>query len=313
MMVTKINSLIVGLIVCFCLISSFTAADCPFTGEWNPTGEKAELGDMVLAQKGTVVTGTATAFEKGKRSSKITGTVKGDTLTGKIMSTNELGKPEEFDMTLTISGDCKSLKGESRVFLGESYVDLDLGSWTIKGGAIDSGVRFIGINGQVEYCVPPSDCSDYPDNYDFVQISTVLPVGAHVRTGADSEAIVGFVDMSTFVLKSNSEAVVASPPEKDTRVKMIRGDIWATFKKMVKDGSMDIEMNQAVAGIKGTTLVLSETGTKSSVKVIEGTIEFTNKADGKKVEISTGQQASVTDNQMSPITTFDIAQESAKW
>lgn len=53
---------------------------------------------------------------------------------------------------------------------------------------------------------------------------------------------------------------------------------------MTKDGKMEISTTQAVAGIKGTTLVLTDDGQHSTLKVIEGTVEFTSLTNGKKLK-----------------------------
>jgi hypothetical protein len=76
---------------------------------------------------------------------------------------------------------------------------------------------------------------------------------------------------------------------------------------------MELDMSQAVAGIKGTTFVLGETGTTSTLKVIEGTVSFTAKATGQTVDVSTGQTVHADATGLSPVTSFDVNAESADW
>ena len=71
--------------------------------------------------------------------------------------------------------------------------------------------------------------------------------------------------------------------EHKSKIMMVAGNVWTNLKKMWTDGSMEIEMNQAVAGIKGTTLICEEANGVSTLKVLEGTVEFTSKATGEAV------------------------------
>jgi len=180
----------------------------------------------------------------------------------------------------------------------------------------DSGARFNGIQGQVEVfseCVHgiPPDKSTW--DWHFAQPNTILYVGDHVKTGEDSSAILGFADMSTFVLKQESEIVLASPPEKDSKLKLVAGNIWVNIKKIAEGGSVEVELNQAVCGIKGTTFVVSSDGKQSALQVIEGTVALTGKADGKTVPVTAGRQVTATNQGLGTATTFDPAVAQADW
>lgn len=192
---------------------------------------------------------------------------------------------------------------------------------TLPPGCKDSGVRFTAINGQVEVF---SECRDSnwqttiltDSNWKFAQRDTVLFYDDHIKTGEDSTATVGFADMSTFVLKPESEIVVASPPDEanwKVKLKLVLGNVWINTKKIIEGGSMEVETNQAVAGIKGTTFVVSTDGKTDTVQVIESQVEVTGKADGKKVTISGGQQVSATGSGVGSPTTFDVAAVTADW
>jgi len=125
----------------------------------------------------------------------------------------------------------------------------------------DSGAAFSGLTGQVEILVPGAK------DWKLVKLDTIMPVGSHIRTQEDSTAILSFPDMSTFVLKEDSEVIITTPPEKESKLSLIAGNIWVNVKKMVYEGSMEIEMNQAVAGIKGTTFIAEENGNTSTLKL----------------------------------------------
>ena len=173
---------------------------------------------------------------------------------------------------------------------------------------VDSGARFTSISREVEF-----QHEGDKDRWGPAKMDTQLCVDDHVRTSEDSSAIIGFSDLSTFVLKPESEIVVTLPPARDSKLKLLFGNIWVNVKKMATNGTLEVDMSQGVAGIKGTTFVLSETGTTSTLKVIEGTVSFTAKATGQTVEVSTGQTVQADATGLSPVTSFDVNAESADW
>ncbi len=204
--------------------------------------------------------------------------------------------------TITIAGiSCKTKKGQPA---------LDVpGGITLKRTSADVGAQFSGMNGEVEVWLPGTP----PDAWKLAKLDTPLPVGARVRTAEDSSCIIGFGDMSTFVMKPETMIEINTPPGKDNKIQLISGDVWINFKKMFKDGSMDVQMNQAVAGIKGTTLVVSDDGQTSTLKVIEGSVELTAKAGGKTETVNAGESLSATATGFAAKGTFDAAAESAAW
>lgn len=82
---------------------------------------------------------------------------------------------------------------------------------------------------------------------------------------------------------------------------------------MMKDGSMIQEMSQAAASIKGTTLILNETGTESTVKVIEGTVEFKLLDSSKSVLVYKGESVTASKNGLSGKTIFNPMEELKSW
>ena len=82
---------------------------------------------------------------------------------------------------------------------------------------------------------------------------------------------------------------------------------------MVEDGSMEVEMSQAIAGARGTTFICEEVGGTSVLKVIEGTVEYTSKASGKKIEVNGGQMAAADSKGLGKVTTFNINAELETW
>jgi len=170
---------------------------------------------------------------------------------------------------------------------------------------IDSGARFAGLTGQVDII--------FNGKRRAAKMGDVIPVSAVIVTEEDSSAIISFIDMSTFVVKPETNIIVSAPPEKDSKLKLVAGKIWANVKKMAKDGTMEIEMNQGVAGIKGTTFVCEEKDGRSALKVIEGIVDFKSKTNGNTVKVNTGEMVEATTNGLSEIAKFDISEESESW
>jgi len=151
----------------------------------------------------------------------------------------------------------------------------------------DSGVRFSGLNGQVEYKNP--DMEDWA----FAELSTVLFEKAIIRTEDESSAVLSFTDMSTFVLKANSSVVVSTKGGRTTKIDLLIGNLVVNFKKMIRGGSMAVKMNQGLAGTKGTIFSCTEQGGISKVEVLEGVVLFTSIKDGRSVDVAGGNMASV--------------------
>ena len=182
----------------------------------------------------------------------------------------------------------------------------------------DSGVRFSGIGGQVEVCIPvgydENGKEDYGDEtWEFAEYGMVLPYGTAIRQQEDSYVLLSFPDMTTFETEKEGTIILSGPPEKESQFQILYGNLKGNVKQMLKDGSMQIEMSQAVAGIKGTTFVLNEDGTTSTLKVIEGSVEFTAKADGRTETVNAGEMLSATANGMGEKQAFDTAAELAAW
>lgn len=177
-----------------------------------------------------------------------------------------------------------------------------------SGMNMDSGTRFSDISGNVD--VAP--CND-PEDYDVARIGMTLYVNDHIRTGRDSSAVLSFTDMTTFIMGPETIIVLESPPQSDSKIRLVWGNVKANIKKILKDGSMNITMNQAVAGIKGTVLVAEETGTESRIKVIEGTVELTDLESGRAFEVNKGQTLAVSEEGFSEVEEFDVVKEKEEW
>lgn len=171
----------------------------------------------------------------------------------------------------------------------------------------DSGVRFSSISGEVS--VRPNDEDD--DSYEFAEMDMVLYDRDRIRAIEKSGAVLSFSDLSTFELKEESVIVLNVGHEK-SRVNLFFGKLWVNVKKMVLDGNMDVEMNQAVAGIKATIFICEDDGKTSRIKVLEGSVTLTPPGQ-RGVTVSAGEQASVTNGVLSRVSDFDIEEELKTW
>lgn len=158
----------------------------------------------------------------------------------------------------------------------------------------------------------------YDDNGNFVdayspELGEELAVNAVIITKGDSGVQLSLRDMTTFVIKSNSKVRVGDQTEDKNKLSILAGHVWGNVKQVIKDGSMDMEMSQAVAGIKGTTFILEDDGKTSTVKVFEGVVEVTPLNGGNPVLVEGGNMVSVTQAQFGNVQSFDMDKELATW
>lgn len=172
----------------------------------------------------------------------------------------------------------------------------------------DSGIRVSDLYGEVQV-----RRGDNEDIWDLVELDTVLYVGDHIKTSSDSGCILSMLDMTTFVIKPESEIIITVPSGQDSKIDLLLGNIYTNVQKIFTHGTMEVEMNQACAGIKGTTFVCEETGSKSTLKVLEGTVNLTSKTTGKAVSVGAGEMAVADASGSLNKSTFNIAQEAKKW
>jgi hypothetical protein len=223
-------------------------------------------------------------------------------------------------VSITVSGSLGSgsARGEQTALYVVSYNNgmLVQGQyvyqWITKSEEVikDSGTRFTSISGTVEIA---SEEQYQLGQWGYAKLDMVLNVGDHIRTGEESSCILSFADLSCFVMQEETHIILNAPPDRDDKIALVWGKIKANIKKMMKDGSMEIDMSQGVCGIKGTTFVCEEDGETSTLKVFEGTVEFTSKATGDSVMVGAGQKASADDTGLSEVTDFDTDAGEEEW
>lgn len=179
----------------------------------------------------------------------------------------------------------------------------------ISFGLRDSGARFSSMSGKVLIFHDGETIKDA----EFAKLDQVIYVLDHIVTEEESTVIIGQADLSTFIIKEESEIFITVAPEHDSKIGLVAGTIWGNMKKMWKDGTMEIEMSQACMGIKGTTFVLEERQGSSTTKVLEGVVEVTSKRTQQKILVNAGYMVTATATGLSPLKKFSTVKEEASW
>ncbi len=147
-----------------------------------------------------------------------------------------------------------------------------------------------------------------------------IPRGATIKTGGDSYVTFHLYPGSVyesgkteFTLGPRSSVKLAKQEEAkglwSTNSGILLMNIKNNLNQMITEGTLDVTMNQAVAGRKGTIAVFIETEGVSTVKVLEGKITFTSKSTGKTIDVLPGETVSADKNGLSEVTKFIIEDE----
>ena len=175
--------------------------------------------------------------------------------------------------------------------------------------AEDSGARFSDLSGEIDVRPQANE-----EDWKIAKLEMVLNVDDHVKTAEKSTAIISFADMTTFVMKPQSEIILSSSAAKDTQVKLLSGNLWVNVKKMMKDGSMDIEMSQAVAGIKGTNITCgSPNRDEDHIQVLRGLADVLIKESQQRILVSEGEELVVKKGQPPEKVQFDPQKVNDEW
>ena len=173
----------------------------------------------------------------------------------------------------------------------------------------DCGVRFRDLTGDV--AVKPCDGDD--DAYENAEFDMILHYCDEIKTEEDSEATLGLVNQSSFVIKEKSIVVLPPYEGEVSNIRMIAGVIWVNMKKMVKNGEMLMDGTQAVAGIRGTIVAAEETGKETRFWLLAGKVDVTSKKTGKKVVLEAGQMTTTGTDGQTKVQKFNIEQTAKKF
>ena len=174
----------------------------------------------------------------------------------------------------------------------------------------DSTYRFNDINGYISMY----KCNDADFDAEFSpEMDMVLYRNDYIITHEDSYADIALPNYGNYHMGPESKVILSYNDEKRSVLRIIAGKIKANVQRMLKDGTMDVEMSQAVAGIKGTIFVVEETGAESTLKVIEGLVEFTSKETGLVEMVGAGEGMTATKKGLQKKFTFDVEKENKIW
>jgi hypothetical protein len=169
-----------------------------------------------------------------------------------------------------------------------------------------SVATFSNISGEVEIERPGEGRS-------FAKLNSPLPAGTKIITGENSLCIITFYDNSTLMMKSESEIIIAEANIEPTKLDILAGKLKMNVKKIISGETMEVKSMWVATGIKGTELVFEETGSKSTVKVIEGLVQVTSIAKGNTIDLGAGRMVTATQSGLGSVSHFDVKQEKATW
>ncbi|HAE38741.1 MAG TPA: hypothetical protein DCG57_08895 [Candidatus Riflebacteria bacterium] len=172
-------------------------------------------------------------------------------------------------------------------------------------------VRFGDLHGEVNV----RQNSEDDDAYVFAELKTSLKHDDRIRTLPKSGAILSFSDMTTFVMKEDTVIVLDIANERESKVGLVAGNVWVNLKKMVADGSMEVEMAQAVAGIKGTNITCSSDprSQEDRVAVMRGQARVRVKETGEEFIVEEGEEIVIKKDAKPEKIQIDIQAEQSKW
>jgi len=174
--------------------------------------------------------------------------------------------------------------------------------------AEDSGIKFSDLHGEVT--VRPDDNEE---GWELAELSSKLNVLDHVKTEQDSGAILSMQDMTTFVVKPESEIILTVPSGQDSKVTLVAGNIWVNVKKMVTNGTMEVEMSQAVAGIKGTNITCQTSRDEDRIQVLRGIAEVLIRETQERMTVAEGEELVVKAGGKTEKVEIDVTAEQKKW
>ena len=209
---------------------------------------------------------------------------------------NVKSEDNAYSMTLTRDGSY-AIVGSTQSYWDGSHVDIFL----VKTESLEQNVApspsvspsqspiSIGdVSGGVEV-LPAGEQNAWTQ----VNDSSTLSQGSKIKT-QESTGTLKLAGTTTLQMQPNTVVEVESQSGNNSTLLLHQGEFTADVKNMIFGSTLKVDMSQAVAEIKGTIFTVTETGTKSTLSVQEGTVAFTSKFDGETVSVTAGKNLTAT-------------------
>lgn len=145
--------------------------------------------------------------------------------------------------------------------------------------------KFVTVKGDVKARASASA------SWQAVKAGDAVAEGAQVKSGANSEATIGWGNGNVLKVKALSQITVtgfsSAGGSSTSNVTLDSGKVYAKAGKLSKGSSFQVKTPTAVAGVRGTDFECSET----SVAVVEGTV--TVSAGGVDVDLTQGMMTEI--------------------
>ena len=113
-----------------------------------------------------------------------------------------------------------------------------------------------------------------------------LKKDAQVRT-ADGEATIVFYEGEIMHMQPNSEIKLDEISSSEIKVSQLAGETWNKVTKISGVSEFTVETPSTVATVRGTEFFINE----EQLDVMDGVVDYENKADKKKIKVGKGKHA----------------------
>ncbi len=140
------------------------------------------------------------------------------------------------------------------------------------------------LSAVVVFAVGDSSIKHADNTLEKAQLGTALKAGDHVVTGDNGKVDVQFPDGSNIRISPKSVIDFSKLSQNNegtsqTEIALVSGKVFAKVNKAKKDDNFTVVTPTAIAGVRGTSFIVeSESGQPSKVKVVDGSVAFSNRA-----------------------------------
>ena len=150
----------------------------------------------------------------------------------------------------------------------------------------DYGVRINSLAGQVE--IRHSENSAV---WNHAASGMELLASDNLRIRGKGYAVISFGEISTLAAKDMTDFILNSKPGRFYQLTLSGGTLMADVYNPLSETTMEIMMSHAVVKTRKAKFIVESSDAASTIKVIEGSVSFTSKANSKVVQVVDGQFA----------------------